>query len=212
MVARKIPLNHRTITGFVQTNKGGDYTGFESSLERDALILLEFNPLVKSYSTQHRKFHYENEGKKRHYTPDIFVTYYDDTSLYIEVKYREDLKKDWITLKPKFKAVIKELSMSKNIRFKIWTEKEIRSNYLKNATFLLPYKQRDCEQYQLEMILKVISRLGKTNPKDTINVCASTFESQAEFLNTLWYAIANFIVKTDLSQPLSMQSKIWLSS
>jgi len=75
MPARKIPLNYRNITGYVQSDKSGDYTNFESSLERDALILAEYDENILSFKTQPRRFDYEIEGKQRHYTPDILISY-----------------------------------------------------------------------------------------------------------------------------------------
>lgn len=208
--ARIIPRNHRALTGFIHGDNSGMYSGFESSLERDALILIEFNPSIVSYLSQPKTFDYFHNNKHKTYTPDILIEYSNGKKLYIEVKYREDLRKDWEILRPKFKAVIKELSDDKSARFKIWTENEIRIPLLKNATFLLPYRHRSFENYQLEMIKKVISRIDETNPEDVIRICSSNLEARAEFLNTLWYALSNQIIKADLTRPLTMKSSIWI--
>lgn len=210
MPARKIPLNYRHITGYIQSDKSDEYTHFEASLERDALILCEFDPNVEFFKTQPRRFNYLLNNNKRHYTPDIMVKYKDGSVLYIEVKYRDDLKKKWGELQPKFKAAIKELKSEPSTRFKIWTEKEIRSAFLKNATFLLPYKKRPFEAYQLATIEKILSRIHESNPKELIGLCSTSLIEQAEFLNTLWHAISNGIVKTDLNRPLSMATPIWI--
>ena len=45
-----------------------------------------------------------------------------------------------------------------------WSQ-EIRNPLLKNATFLLPYRHRSFENYQLEMIKKVVSRFNETSPE-----------------------------------------------
>lgn len=208
--ARIIPRNHRNLTGFIHGCNDGLYSGFESSLERDALILIEFNLSIKRYLSQPRTFNYFYNKKDMKYTPDIFIEYINGKKLYIEVKYRKDLKKDWDILKPKFKAAIKELSDEDDTRFKIWSEKEIRTPLLKNATFLLPYRYRNFENYQLEMMKKVVSRFNETSPEDVINICASNLEARAEFLNTLWYALSNQIIKADLTRPLTMKSPIWI--
>lgn len=208
--ARIIPRNHRTLTGFIHGSNDGLYSGFESSLERDALILIEFNTSITRYLSQPRSFNYFHDKKNRKYTPDIFIEYDNGRKLYIEVKYREDIKKDWDILKPKFKAAIEELATEENTRFKIWSEKEIRTPLLKNATFLLPYRHRSFENYQLEMIKKVVSRFSETTPEDLIRICSSNLETRAEFLNTLWYALSNQIIKADLTRPLTMKSPIWM--
>lgn len=208
--ARNIPLNYRNITGYVHSNKSDAYTHFESSLERDGLLLCEFDPNVKSFKTQPRRFNFSHQGKNRHYTPDIFIEYNDGQKMYIEIKYRDDLKKDWNKLKPKFKAAIKELKNEANTRFKILTEVEIRTSFLKNIVFLLPYKNRPFEAYQLETIRKILQRGQPMTINDLLSLCSTSDMEQAEFLNTLWYAVANQMILTELSLPLSMEHLVWL--
>ncbi|MDR9498384.1 MAG: TnsA endonuclease N-terminal domain-containing protein [Hydrogenovibrio sp.] len=210
--ARKIPLNYRNITGYVHSEKSDAYTYFESSLERDALYLCEFDPDVVSFSTQPRRFHYTLNGKDRHYTPDIFIEYRSGLKQYVEVKYREDLKKNWATLKPKFKAVIHETKSEPNTKFKILTECEIRTDYLKNAAFLLPYKHKPYEAYQLAMIEKVLSRGLPMTINDLLGICTTDpFEERAQFIHALWCGIANQKVQIDLHSPLSMDQEVWLN-
>jgi hypothetical protein len=210
MPARKIPLNYRNITGFVQSDKSDDYTYFESSLERDALLLAEYDKSIVSFKTQPKRFYFELEGKRRHYTPDIFVTYNNGLNLFVEVKYRRDLYENWRELKPKFKAVIHSLRHESNTRFKIWTELEIRTPYLKNVTFLLPYKKRPVEDYQVQTIHKILNRMDSLTPKELISLCSGNLITQAEFLNSLWYCIANDLVKIDLFREMTMDSPIWI--
>lgn len=212
MPARKIPLNYRHITGYIHSDKSDDYTHFEASLERDALLLCEFDPKVKKFKTQPRRFHFIRNGKPRHYTPDIHIEYEDGRKLYVEIKYRADLKEDWLELKPKFKAAIRELKTESATRFKILTEQEIRTPFLKNVTFLLPYKNRPFEEYQLATINKILSR-GQPMPlKELLSLCSSDMIEQAEFLNTLWYAVANQLILTELSTPLNMNQLVWMAS
>ncbi len=210
MPARKIPLNYRNITGYVQSSKSDNYTYFESSLERDALLLLEFDFNVKQFKTQPKRFHYKHNNKNKHYTPDIWVEYRNGSCKYIEVKYRDDLKKDWATLQPKFKAVIHQVKDEINTKFKILTEVEIRTPLLENVTYLLSYRHRGYEDYQMKTIIKVLSRSAKLNVTELLSVCTSSLEVRATFLNTLWVALANGIVKTDLNKKLTMKSHVWV--
>lgn len=210
MTARKVPLNYRNITGYVHSNKSNAYTHFESSLERDALLICEFDPAVKAFSTQPRRFNFTLNGKSRHYTPDILIEYHDGRKVYVEIKYRDNLKKDWLELKPKFKAAIHELKNEPNTRFKILTEIEIRTVFLKNITFLLPYKSRAFEEYQLETIRKILLRGQPMTILELLSLCSTSEMEQAEFLNTLWYAVSHRIVQTDLASPLSMENLVWL--
>lgn len=50
--ARIIPRNRRTLTGFIHGSNDGLYSGFESSLGRNALILIEFNTSITRYLSQ----------------------------------------------------------------------------------------------------------------------------------------------------------------
>lgn len=212
MPARKIPRNHRNITGYIHTDKGGEYTEFESGLERDALILVEFDRNIKLFESQPRTFYFTHGGKERRYTPDILIRYQDGRNFYVEVKYRDDLKKDWETLKPKFKAAIHQLKTEKNTRFKIWTEVEIRTQYLKNITFLLSYKKRSVEEYQVKTILKILSTVKSLKINELLSACTLDEMIQAEFLHAIWYSVANRIIQIDLFSEIHMQSDLWIES
>src|SRR5699024_7592201 len=102
---RIIGPNRRSLTGLV-TSEGASQA-FESSLERDFFVLLDFNRCVQSFHAQPVTIHYRYAGRDRRYTPDVFVLYYgyEDPTFY-EVKYRDDLRRDWQKLRPGFKAAI----------------------------------------------------------------------------------------------------------
>jgi hypothetical protein len=53
--------------------KAGRPVWWESLLERDYIVLLEFDPDVVTYDEQPFRIHYSFEGRIRHYTPDFFV-------------------------------------------------------------------------------------------------------------------------------------------
>jgi hypothetical protein len=95
-----------------------------------------------------------NSYKKRTYTPDVLAIYQEESKppLLIEVKYRSDIKKNWIELKPKFKAAI-AFSKTMGWRFKILTEIEIRTPYMKNAHFLFPYVRQQIAEHNETLIL-----------------------------------------------------------
>jgi len=52
MPARKIPKNYRNVTGIAAASKAEGAVGFESTLERDFLTLLEFSPDVERFEVQ----------------------------------------------------------------------------------------------------------------------------------------------------------------
>lgn len=149
MPVRKIPKNYRSVTGLVASELNAKQTAFESSLERDFMLLLEFDPDVLFYEEQLVRIDYLSvDGQTRQYTPDILVTY-RQTSTYTmlkppllgEIKYRRDLFEQWQELKPKFRAA-RRYAKDRDWNIKIITEVEIRTPYLKNVKFLRQCQRR----------------------------------------------------------------------
>ncbi|MGC5409936.1 TnsA-like heteromeric transposase endonuclease subunit, partial [Streptomyces sp. DT225] len=65
----------------------GAHVGFESWLERDRLVLLDFDPLVTGPASQpFRLSRTDSEGKRIRHTPDFFVRHADGTGLVIDVR------------------------------------------------------------------------------------------------------------------------------
>src|SRR5919197_6548596 len=98
--------NYRSLTGLVPNTHTQSMTAFESSLERDFLLLLDFDPDVEFYEEQPVCIVYQDDhGRCRTYTPDVFVRYQTAAKpLLCEVKYRDDLRQHWTVYRPKFRA------------------------------------------------------------------------------------------------------------
>src|SRR5438093_12942283 len=76
MPVRIVPKNYRNLTGLVPNSRTQAMTAFESTLERDFLLLLDFDPDVEFYEEQPLKITYPDEaGQRRTYTPDVLVRY-----------------------------------------------------------------------------------------------------------------------------------------
>ena len=215
MAKRIVPKNYRNVTGIAASQKC-DSAQFESTLERDYLALLEFDKNVKYFDVQPITIKwFESEGKERSYTPDVLVTYNEhqlavanQKPLLCEIKYRDDIKKNWKTLKPKFKAAIK-YAKQHGWRFKLITEVEIKTSYTNNAKFLLTYLQRD-ENETFSLILKrQLHELRECTIESLLKSVFIDKWSQAELIPTLWQLIAQGQIGTDLNQPLTMSSSIW---
>src|SRR5437868_5438583 len=98
MPSRKIPPSRRSLTGLVASQKSPRLSlvpspparpsqlgagqpqpqtrmkGFESSLERDFFILLDFDLNVDRYEEQPVRIEYrDGDGRLRTYTPDVLV-------------------------------------------------------------------------------------------------------------------------------------------
>jgi len=215
MSIRRIPKNYRNVTGIVASRKVRDSAAFESTLERDFYTLLEFTPTVQSYDVQPVEIRWHDGAKWRRYTPDVLVTFHTQEAQQppwlCEVKYRSDLKKDWADLKPKLRAGIR-YAREQGLRFRVMTEVEIRTPYLANAKFLLPFKRQPIELAHSSMLLDALQDLRETSPESLLMAVCRDEWHRAALVPTLWRLVATFRIAADLHAPLTMRSRIWSPS
>ncbi len=217
MPVRTVPKNYRSLTGLVPNTRTQSMTAFESSLERDFLLLLDFDPDVEFYEEQPVKITYHDDrGRRRTYTPDVFVRYRTDrlqaqhTQPHLcEVKYRDDLRQHWAEYRPKFR-VAQRYARQRGWRFRVVTERHIRTPYLDNVKFLRSYQTIPINERYRTQFLHALSALKETDPASLLTATSQDRWQQAQMLPMLWQLIARREVGTDLAQPLTMQSRIWL--
>jgi hypothetical protein len=214
MPVRKIPKNYRSVTGFVSSGVNANQVAFESTLERDFMLLVEFDSDVLSYEEQPVRIDYLSaDDQARHYTPDILVTYRQTPTtlkppLLVEIKYRQDLFENWRELKPKFRAA-RRYAKEQGWIFKILTEVEIRTPYLKNVKFLRQFRRRSIDLADADLLLRKVSDLQSTDPERLLSALCPKACDRARLLPTLWQLIARRAIGADLNQPLTMLSPIW---
>jgi hypothetical protein len=186
-------------------------------LERDFIKHLIFNKNVLKHEEQPLTIEFtDSDGKQRRYTPDLLVFYRRDTALtrdwrplLAEVKYRSDLFKHWGELKPKFRAA-RAYAKKHNWDFWIITERELRTPYLKNITFLLEFRKYSRDEVERQLLLESLANSSATTPAGLLDLISEDAMRRATLLPTLWQLIANGDIVIDLDQRLSMISPIWL--
>lgn len=213
MSARKIPKNYRNVTGLAASEKAVGKAGFESTLERDFLTLIEFSSDVEKFKTQPLEILWvDDKGKPRRYYPDVLVYYTQDCErppFLFEVKYRSDLSDNWSEYKPKFKAAI-SYARNSGWRFKLITEVEIRTQLLDNARFLLPYRLQRSNGFEYtNALLEMMQELKITTPSELLAGVSKDQWSQAKAIPSLWFLVATFQISCDLFKPLNMKSELW---
>lgn len=220
MPVRKIPRNYRNITGRVAGGnpasgvKSG--VGFESSLERDLYILLDFDLNVHHFEEQPVRVTFRDKLDRPHvYTPDVLITYRSDIvpantmpPVLAEVKYRQDLFDQWKELKPKFRAA-RLHARERSWRFRILTEVEIRTPYLDNVRFLRGYRKAEASFEAVHLILDTLLELRSVTPEALMLACFKDPTNRAELIPVLWKLIATRRVGCDLDTPLTMHSPLW---
>ncbi|UKB79551.1 TnsA endonuclease N-terminal domain-containing protein [Chryseobacterium sp. MEBOG07] len=216
---RKIGLKYRSLSGRFYSVKNNSEVIFESSLERDMIMMMEMDNFVHSYYEQPVKIIFTDKtGKKRSYTPDFLMHYHPGLKseglkpLLIEVKFRKDLSENFANYKEKFRAAI-DFCKINNYEFRIMTENEIRTQFLENASFLYRYKkdnQLDFGHPDVELLLKIMCNLQYTTPKKLINLSAQDKAKQQELIYVLWYLVSRNIICCDWDSPINMHSEIWI--
>ncbi|MBE7635716.1 hypothetical protein GUA87_02580 [Sneathiella sp. P13V-1] len=211
MTVRRIQKSYRSLTGYVGTSRFGSIQ-FESTLERDFIELMEFNTQVTNIISQPIKIRYVNsEQAIRHYTPDFLVSYEvsdsneEETWIY-EIKYVDDLHKNCSDLKEKFRAAIRH-SKSNQYRFKILTERQIRTPYLENVKILQKHLR-----YPLPEYWKVVFEVFNNGLATSLDTFVSKHGIEGiqlqELIFVIWQLVARNILITDLNKPLSKDTII----
>lgn len=203
MPARKIPIARNSLTGRHAMGPDARSVGFESSLERDFAELMHFDPDVTGIEEQPVRIDYvDDEGRKRHYTPDYLVQRQNAPTLLIEIKPRQFLKPE---LEAKFDAA-RSYAASRGWLFEVWTEREIRTRYLDNVRFLLPYRHRAAAPERAARILSQIESDGPTSVELLLERCWTDETERAYGQNTLWQLLATGQLQANLNKELSPQT------
>lgn len=212
MPVRKVPKNYRNVTGISASSKSDGQAMFESTLERDWLTLLQFSSDVDSFEVQPMRITWLDEnGKIRSYTPDVLV-YHSKRGhkpWLCEVKYSDELRKNWQKFKPKFRAAYR-YAKEHGWRFKLIREKHIRTPLLENIKFLLPFTRRvNADEPQILVILDTLGSQRRCSVQELLQVIDADSMIQAQYIPVLWYLIGTRQVGVDLLQKLTMASVIW---
>lgn len=137
MLARKVVTRRgRRFRGYFPSTKLGRMVAWESLLERDAILLLEFSSGVLSYQEQPALVQYADGTRIRDYYPDFELELANGKRIHIEVKSAHQLAK------PEFKAkytAIAEHYARIRMDYRIVTEAEICREPLQTNLRLLAY-------------------------------------------------------------------------
>ena len=215
--ARQIGNGRRSLTGMMTSAKKTPGLGkFESSLERDLFFLLEFDRRVIAWYPQPVTLPVPAEPGRRasRYTPDVSIEYAAEPDGQIvdrvelcEVKYREELRTDWIKLKPRLRTGVRH-ARENGWSFRIYTEVEIRTPRLANAKYFLPYVSRQVDENHVMRLEQALSRFGVSTPNEVLDAAQQREGERGWMLGVLWHLIAVGRIEMDFDKALTMQSSI----
>lgn len=187
--------------------------GFESTLEKDFFLLLEFDRRVISFEEQPVTITYlDGDRRVCHYTPDVLVHYQsalpipsDEQPVLYEVKYTSDLREHGLAYRSKFKAA-RRYAFDQGWRFRVVTERTIRTTRLNNLRFLLRYHRLRIDEGERHALLSVLREHGPVQLDTLLTLVRPARFQRAETLTILWHLVATEQIDVELDQPLTPQS------
>lgn len=209
MPVRKIPKNYRSVTGTFPSYKNKRNIFYESLLERDFYLLLEFNDDVISYEEQPFKIYYQRAKSTYRYTPDVLVYYNSNLNVLpcvFEIKMSDEIKEKKVFFEEKFNQIEKYININ-DLDFKIFTELDIDKIYLENAMFLYRYKDLN-NQTVSKNILKKIKLLSEISVINLLEQFSTNKFEQMEILPHIWHLIFLKKINIDMYNKITNSSSI----
>lgn len=82
----------RHFAGWYWAATTGQHVGFESWLERDRLLLMDFDPQVAGVASQPFWLHWHDGARERRHAPDYFVRRVDGSAVVVDVRANERIE------------------------------------------------------------------------------------------------------------------------
>lgn len=100
-----------------------------------------------------------------------------------------------------------------DMRFKIFDESRIRTDYLKRIKFLNRYKNMECEWWWKEWVFNGLESLGGHSTIDELLVFKFRGGTVDRLLalGVVYHLIINKIINADITENLNFETKIWIN-
>lgn len=208
MLMRKIKKSHISVTGYFSSYKNKRQINFESKLEHDFYLLLEFDENVKNYQEQPFKVYYIYQDKKRRYTPDTLVNYVNDTQKVFEVKPIFKIQND-IELQEKIELQKEKIKEEKNLELCIFTDADIDKIYMDNIKIIYNFAFIKENKEIQDKIRNELLKLNVSLPiKELLDRLTSNQSDRLKYIPYLWNLVFNNPACIDFTKKITMASKI----
>ena len=215
MAVRKIPKNYLFVTGGYSSRKSEEMDAFESLLEKDYLLLLDFDDSVASFEVQPVRI--PVKGVPKGYVPDILVRYHPDPEsgeirkpLLAEVKRSDFLAKYAEKYAPKFAAAV-PFAEANGWEFRPVDETEIRLPMLRNIKFLREYRNVTPVAADCNRVSQVMARHGGISTTESVLAeLAPTDDERLNWLPVIWSMVFQKMLLTNLDIPFDGDVEIYL--
>ena len=209
MSVRKIRQNRLSVTGVINEKSLMSELNGESYLELDFYNIVGFDTTVKMAEDQPLRMEYfDDDSTLKKYTMDTKIIFkdYKTKSLLVEVKYLRDLIKKKDDYTGKFKAAI-QYSAKNGYEYRILSDFDIRTSYLRNAIFFRPYRTRSVDG-EIDAKIKHILKKEKVSTPHRIIETLKTEGEKVRVIAAMWRLISVGEVGTDLMQIVTMDSEL----
>ena len=208
MSTREIKKSHISVTGYFSSYKNKRQINFESKLEHDFYLLLEFDKTVKSYQEQPFKVYYTYQDKKRRYTPDTLVNYVDGIQKVFEIKPIFKIQND-VELQEKIELQKQKIKEEKNLELCIFTDANINKIYMDNIKIIYNFAFIKENKEIQDKIRNELLKLNVQLPiKELLDRLTSNQSDRLKYIPYLWNLVFNNLECVDFSRKITMASII----
>jgi hypothetical protein len=216
MPVRKIPKNYLTVTGSFASRKNGHMDAFESLLEKEFMLLLEFDETVSQFEPQPVTI--AMTDVVRGYTPDVLVYFHPDVETgknlkpqLVEVKHTDDLTRNAEKYAPKF-AAAEKFAAEREWEFCVKTQVDIRIQRLINIKFLREYRNIEPLKDDCTKLFQLVSHLGgASSVNELLAKLALTDDERLYWIPIIWHAAVTRSLVCDWDQPINNDTTLYSS-
>ena len=184
---------------------------YQSTLERDLLILLNNDPTVEEAVGQPVTLKYRHRATDRphDYPPDVYVRHggRPPREVLYQVKHRADL---WEAFKQHHDGWLeaRRVAAEHGMVHRVITDREIRGPFTGNAWVMKRFGARERDGAVERRLADALRTLGPTTPEALMSTAYPDTADRADALPQLWRMVAHGLVAVDLRKRLTMSSGI----
>lgn len=200
------------VRGSIAVPAGEAEVSFESSFERDFLLLCRLEPQVLSVVAQPLALHFIDlsTGKSRRYTPDFLVTTVGPSGTLrrlVEVKRWRDTIRQRRRLRAPF-AAAQIWAEANQAEFRLVTDRALAGPWLDNARLLSSFLDAPISTQEEASIAERLASQKSGAFSDIVATAAGLGIDADLVLQVLYKMIAQRTAWVDLGRPLTQKSKV----
>lgn len=214
---RRIKPTRRSVSGSYAF-RGHSEVQFESTLERDFIMLADFNLSVLDIIPQPASIPFRGvNGQEYTYTPDFLVYYRLGERSYhnypkpclVEVKPEDDWRTNWRKWLPKWKAAYRYAQVH-GWEFHIHDESRIRNQALSNIRWLSRYKNIQFPPEETQLLIATVNETGSMTFDHLLSRHFLGLYKAAGQAH-IWHLIATRKLDCDITRPLTQNTELWMA-